>query len=235
MQTSLFGHCPPRVDARFAGLRRLDLGEGAWVEHFPEWLAGHQALYDRLLHEVAFQGYRRRMYDRVVDVPRLLGHPPASGPAGELLRTTAALLSARYGLPLTSVTLAHYRDGRDSVAMHGDKMGSLSGDTIVATLSLGHPRRFLLKPLRGGRSRAFTLGFGDLFVMGGTCQQTHLHGVPKVARAEGRICIMFRPEVPERDAASEARAREALLRAGAARARQVRSTSRGALPLHFGL
>jgi alkylated DNA repair dioxygenase AlkB len=223
MQTSLFGHCSPRVDVRFAGVRRLELGRGAWVEHAPEWLAGHQALYDRLLHEVAFQGHRRRMYDRVVDVPRLLGHPPASGRAGELLRTIATVLSARYGLALTSVTLAHYRDGRDSVAMHGDKMGSLSGDTVVATLSLGHPRRFLMKPLGGGRSRAFTLGFGDLFVMGGTCQQTHLHGVPKVAHAEGRICVMFRPEVPERDAGSEVRARKALLRAEASRGRQAHS------------
>jgi alkylated DNA repair dioxygenase AlkB len=219
MQTSLFGHCTPRVDVRFSGVRRLELGHGAWVEHAPEWLAGHQALYERLVREAGFQHHRRRMYDRVVDVPRLLGHPPASGAACELLRATAALLSARYGLDLTSVTLAHYRDGRDSVAMHGDKMGSLSGDTIVATLSLGHPRRFLLKPVHGGRSRAFTLGFGDLFVMGGSCQQTHLHGVPKVARAGGRICVMFRPEVPESDAAAEVMARRALLRAAAAEAR----------------
>jgi hypothetical protein len=114
-------------------------------------------------------------------------------------------------MELPSITLAHYRDGRDSVAMHGDKMGSLVGDTIVATVSLGHPRRFSFRPVRGGPSRVFSLGWGDLFVMGGSFQRTYLHGVPKSAEAGGRICIMFRPRVPERDPASEARARKALL------------------------
>jgi alkylated DNA repair dioxygenase AlkB len=211
VQASLFGHHPPRVDARFSAVRRLELGEGAWIEHAREWLVGHQSMYEQLLREARFEGYRRLMYDRVVDVPRLLARAPRSGEAAALLRATATLLEARYGVPLPSVTLAYYRDGRDSVAMHGDKMGSLTGDTIVATLSLGHPRRFLLKPVRGGPSRAFTLGWGDLFVMGGSCQRTHLHGVPKAARAEGRICVMFRPEVPETDSVAEAAARKALL------------------------
>jgi hypothetical protein len=91
--------------------------------------------------------------------------------------------------------------------MHGDKMGSLIDDTIVATVSLGYPRRFLMKPTSGGASRSFSLGWGDLFVMGGTCQRTYLHGVPKTAHADGRISIMFRPRIPEADASSEVAAR----------------------------
>lgn len=89
------------------------------------------------------------------------------------------------------------RDGRDSVAMHGDKMGPLVDDTIVATVSVGSPRRFLMRSVSGGYRQAFSLGWGDLLVMGGTCQRTWQHGVPKLAHADPRISIMFRPRVPD--------------------------------------
>ena len=64
--------------------------------------------------------------------------------------------------------------------MHGDRIGRRIADTIVAILSLGAPRRFLLKPAAGGRSHRFDLGGGDLLVMGGACQRTWRHGIPKV-------------------------------------------------------
>lgn len=210
VQLRLFDRDPLGVsDPRFASARRLELGEGSWIDHAPEWLAGHRVLYEMLLAEARFSAHRRTMYYRVVDVPRLLANAPRAGAAASVLRRVRACLEARYGLALPSVTLAFYRDGRDSVAMHGDKMGSLTGDTVVAVLSLGHPRRFSIKPLRGGPSRQFSLGLGDLLVMGGACQRTHLHGVPKAASAEGRISVMFRPEVPETDPRAEARARRA--------------------------
>jgi alkylated DNA repair dioxygenase AlkB len=214
MQLSLFGHDPPRVGATFGRVRRHDLEEGAWVDHGGEWLGGHQALFEQLRREASFERHRRVMYDRVVDIPRLLGRPPEHGSAARVLTSAAARLSERYGVTLESITLAYYRTGRDSVAMHGDKMGSLVDDTIVAIVSLGAPRRFLLKPVRGGRSLAFNLGWGDLLVMGGTCQRTYQHGVPKAVHAEERMSVMFRPRIPEEDAASEAAARKALVRAG---------------------
>ena len=104
-------------------------------------------------------------------------------------------LSRRYGLTLARISLAYYRDGRDSVAWHGDRLGRLIDDTVVAILSLGEPRRFLLRPAAGGASRAFELGWGDLLVMGGSCQRTWQHAVPKAAVAGPRISVQFRPEV----------------------------------------
>jgi alkylated DNA repair dioxygenase AlkB len=140
------------------------------------------------------------MYDRDVDVPRLLARAPAEGPSAALLRQLASTLSRRYDRALPSITLAHYRDGNDSVALHGDKVGVLKDDCIVATVSVGAPRRLLLKPNpehnAAGPTLTFELGWGDLFVMGGTCQRTWLHGIPKRAHADPRISIMFRPEVP---------------------------------------
>ena len=75
-----------------------------------------------------------------------------------------------------------YRDGRDSVAWHGDRVGPRGHETVVAILSLGSPRRFLLRPRGGGPSLRLTPAAGDLLVLGGTCQRTWQHCVPKVPR-----------------------------------------------------
>ena len=117
------------------------------------------------------------------------GHP--------VLEQAAAALSRRYGLALARISLAFYRDGRDSVAWHGDRLGHLADDTVVAIVSLGEPRRFLLRPVTGGASRAFDLGWGDLLVMGGSCQRTWQHAVPKMAQAGPRMSVQFRPVVDE--------------------------------------
>jgi alkylated DNA repair dioxygenase AlkB len=132
------------------------------------------------------------MYERVVDVPRLMAFVPEEGPGHPILPDMAEALSARYRRPLRSISLAAYRDGRDSVAFHGDRLGVRRADAIVAIVSLGFPRRFLLRRAGGGASRAFTLGGGDLLVMGGTCQMTWEHAVPKVAHAGLRISVQFR-------------------------------------------
>src|SRR5262249_40235264 len=99
----------------------------------------------------------------------------------------------RYGTAFERVSLGLYRDGQDSVAWHGDYVARRISEAIVATVSVGAPRRFLLRPHGGGRSGAVSLGWGDLIVMGGSCQRTYQHSVPKVANAEPRIAIMFRP------------------------------------------
>jgi alkylated DNA repair dioxygenase AlkB len=196
MQCSLFGSEPPQFDAASSQVRRLTLPHGAWVEHHPGWLSGHARVFETLLRETPWQQHRRSMYEREVDVPRLVARAPAEGEMAELLRRLSASLSLRYGRALPSISLAYYRNGADSVAFHGDKVGSLKGDCIVATVSVGAPRRFLLKP-NGGASLGFDLGWGDLFVMGGSCQRTCQHAVPKRAHADPRISIMFRPLIPE--------------------------------------
>jgi alkylated DNA repair dioxygenase AlkB len=196
MQGSLFGAGSPRFDPALPQIRRIELASGAWLEHHPDWLQGHTRVFEALAGQVPWQSHRRQMYDREVDVPRLVARAPEQGPVSELLRGLSQTLSARYQWALESITLAHYRTGRDSVAFHGDKLGRFVDDSVVATVSVGAPRRFLIRPAAGGPSLAFDLGWGDLFVMGGTCQRTWHHAIPKRAHADPRISIMFRPIVP---------------------------------------
>ena len=184
-------------DPSLCRLVRTDLGKGAWIDHLPRWLRGHEAVLDVLWTTTRWEAHRRQMYDRVVDVPRLVASLPEDGPGHPLVPELAAVLSAHYRRPLEQISLAAYRTGRDSVAFHGDRLGRGRNDAIVAIVALGARRRFLLRPAGGGRSRAFDFGGGDLLVMGGTCQRTWEHGVPKVAYAELRISVQFRSSPPE--------------------------------------
>ena len=205
-QTSLFGSESPVIDDNFSGIERHTLNHGAWVDYCPGWLHGHQTLLEWLAESSDWQRQRRRMYDSLVDVPRLVAKAPSDGPCGRIIREASRKLSVRYQLPLTSVALAWYRDGADSVAMHGDKMGYGSTNTIIATVSTGEPRRFLMRTNDGTQSGAFQLGWGDLLVMGGTAQATWQHGVPKVAKSGPRISIIFRAHTaasPQGEAATK--------------------------------
>ena len=197
VQASLFGSGDPDLDPDLPGLRRLILGAGAWVDHHPGWLHGHDTVFEMLRLTTRWEHHRRRMYERVVDVPRLVAELPEDGPGHPVLEQAAEVLSRRYGLALSRISLAYYRDGQDSVAWHGDRLGPLIDDTVVAILSLGEPRRFLMRPAAGGVSRAFELGWGDLLVMGGSCQKTWQHAVPKAAQAGPRISVQFRPVVED--------------------------------------
>ena len=193
-QLDLFAAPSIRFDASFRELRRTELGLGAWVDYQPGWVTGHDALFDRLERELAWQTETRRMYDRVVQTPRLLAIPPRTG----LVEEMRLALSARYRQELVHVTAALYRDGRDSVAWHGDTTARDLLEALVVTVSLGEPRRFLLRPAEQAGAaprvaRAWSLGRGDLIAMGGTCQRTWRHAVPKVAHAGPRIALMFRP------------------------------------------
>lgn len=180
-------------------LERVDLGAGAWLDVGRNWVAGSEAIFERLLETVPWQSERRHMYDRIVDVPRLLRFYESEEPLPDpLLDRCREDLNEWYGVeaggPFVTLGMARYRDGRDSVAWHGDTIGRASSeDTLVAVLSLGAPRRFLLRPRTGGASIRYELGGGDLLVMGGSCQRTWEHSIPKTARAVGeRISVQFR-------------------------------------------
>jgi alkylated DNA repair dioxygenase AlkB len=192
MQGWLLGHEPPRCDDSFGALERTWLDEGAWIDLARGWLAGHAALFDELERAAAWREESRRMYDRVVEVPRLIAvvTPGERPPVVDAMRVA---LERRYATEFPRVSLALYRNGADSVAWHGDYVARTLPEALVATVSLGAPRKLLVRPTGGGPSRALSIGCGDLVVMGGTCQRTHQHAVPKVARAEPRIAIMFRP------------------------------------------
>jgi alkylated DNA repair dioxygenase AlkB len=192
-QLDLFSTGAPAFDAELRSLTRMTLAQGAWVDHAPGWVRGHDALFDTLERGLAWRRETMEMYDRTVDVPRLLAHVPAEGPGQPLIEDMRRTLSAHYGEEFVFTTAALYRDGKDSVAFHGDTTARTMVEALVATVSLGAPRRFLLRPADGGPSISLPLGRGDLVVMGGTCQRTWRHGIPKVAHAGPRIALMFRP------------------------------------------
>ena len=190
----------PALGALAGAVRRVPLARGAWVDLRPGWLEGSAAVFAALAETVPWRAERRHMYDRVVDVPRLLCFYGEGEPLPDPFLTAALdALNAHYvaelGEPFRTAGLCLYRDGRDSVAWHGDTIGrGAREDTMVAILSLGAPRALALRPRGGGRSLRFEIGHGDLLVMGGSCQRTWEHAVPKTAHAAGpRISVQFRP------------------------------------------
>jgi alkylated DNA repair dioxygenase AlkB len=197
-QTMLFeatAEAGPECD----GISRTVLARGAWVDVRRAWLPAADDVFATLLHAVPWRAERRQMYDRMVDVPRLVHTYLVDDPLPHPVLTRAReALSAHYlpelGEPFRTAGCCYYRDGHDSVAWHGDRIGrGRSQDTMVAIVSLGDPRRLALRPRGGGESLSFELGHGDLLVMGGSCQRTWEHAVPKVAGAGPRISVQFRP------------------------------------------
>ena len=191
----------PEIGVRpWETIERIELSGGAWVDVQRNWVVGADVLFERLVEGVAWRAERRAMYDRQVDVPRLLASYDAADPLPDpaLLEVRRAL-NGRYGPsvggPVARVGLCLYRDGRDSVAWHGDTIGrGGTEDVVVAIVSLGWPRRLHLRPRAGGPGLRFEVGGGDLLVMGGSCQRTWEHAVPKSARPVGpRISVQFRP------------------------------------------
>ena len=207
-QSTLFAPTPTDDRSRaidFAEVERSELNRGAWVDIARGWLPGADDVFETLVREVPWRAERRQMYDRIVDVPRLVH----TYMIGEEL-PHAGLTDAREGLsghyadelgePFRTAGCCYYRDGRDSVAWHGDTIGrGKTTDTMVAIVSLGDPRKLHLRPRLGGRPEhgarpvVIEMGHGDLVVMGGSCQRTWEHAVPKVAHAGPRISVQFRP------------------------------------------
>jgi alkylated DNA repair dioxygenase AlkB len=191
-QLPLLGRGEARFDPQMNGLQRTDLDDRSWVDQLSGWVQGSERLLAELRATMAWRQDRRLMYDREVDVPRWTASLPRDGPPHTLIQRMATALGHRYQEPMDRVHLALYRDGRDSVAMHQDKVIQDWPESLVAIVSLGGPRRFVMRPLSGGPTRSFSLGWGDLLVMGGACQRRWEHGVPKMAYAQPRISILFR-------------------------------------------
>ena len=197
----------PALGPLGGSVRRTTLARGAWVDLRRGWLAGSGAVFERLVQMVPWRAEKRHMYDKVVAVPRLLCFYGEDAPLPDPVLTAArAALNAHYGPelgePFRTAGLCLYRDGRDSVAWHGDTIGrGRTEDTMVAIVSLGTPRPLLLRPrvkgageVGGSRPLRFEVGHGDLLVMGGSCQRTWEHAVPKTSRPVGpRISVQFRP------------------------------------------
>ncbi|MDQ3953158.1 MAG: alpha-ketoglutarate-dependent dioxygenase AlkB [Actinomycetota bacterium] len=194
-QPTLFDADAPAFDASFSRVERIYLDPAAWVDYAPEWVSGSDELFAQVLEDRDWGQRSRRMYDDRVVEPRLTA--PWNARSGEelkppILEDVRVALSEHYGIEFDSVGFNLYRDGRDSVAWHGDRIKKEIEEPLVALVSLGEPRRFLLRPKGGGKSRAFMLGRGDLLVTGGKTQRTWEHSVPKVAQAGPRISLAYR-------------------------------------------
>lgn len=190
-QGSLFGGSDVTFDVDFGTLRRIELGEGAWLDYAPMWLSGDEALFATLTSTADWSQPVVKMYDREVLTPRLTARidPDSHRSIPQMI----AVLSDRYDIPLDQVSAGCYRDGRDSVAPHGDRIARDLPYSTVATVSLGGSRRFTIRSKSGGGGRSFSLGHGDLVVMGGSAQRTHEHGIPKTTGpVDPRIALMFR-------------------------------------------
>jgi alkylated DNA repair dioxygenase AlkB len=189
-----------RLGELTGAVRRTPLTRGAWIDVLPSWVTGSDAVFERLVETVPWQAERRQMYERIVDVPRLLSwYGEGAALPHPILDSAKVALNGFYrdelGEAFVTAGLCYYRDGNDSVAWHGDTIGrSKTQDTMVAIVSLGTPRKLVLRPRGGGESIGFALGHGDLIVMGGSCQRTWEHAIPKTARPVGpRISVQFRP------------------------------------------
>lgn len=187
--------------ALFEHNERRQLGDGAFIDIRSGWLTGGEELLDALLSTVPWRAERRQMYDRVVDVPRLVSfhdltiEDPPHPQLARMRRRLNDIYGGELGEPFTTAGLCYYRDGSDSVAWHGDTIGRGSTeDTMVAIVSLGATRVFALRPRGRGPSLRLPLAHGDLLVMGGSCQRTFEHAVPKTSAPTGpRVSIQFRP------------------------------------------
>lgn len=184
------------IDETFAGAVRIALDARSWIERVPGWVSGSDALFDLLVRTAAWGQRTRKMWDHEVLEPRLTAWwgassgDPLEPPVLELMRRA---LSDRYGEEFDSVGLNLYRDGRDSVAWHGDRIAREVAEPVVAIVSIGEPRRFLLRPkAKGGDVRRLLLGRGELLVTGGATQRAWEHSVPKVAAAGPRMSLTFR-------------------------------------------
>jgi len=202
------------IDETFAGAVRisLDPGDGgcppdkggvsrqgtSWIERVPGWVSDSDALFAHLLDSADWGQRTRKMWDNEVLEPRLTswwgaGTGKPLEPA--VLERMRRALSARYGVEFDSMGLNLYRDGRDSVAWHGDRIAREIAEPLVAIVSVGEPRRFLLRPKTRGTALApqrLLLGRGELLVTGGATQRAWEHSVPKVASAGPRMSLTFR-------------------------------------------
>jgi len=196
LQGTLLGAAPPAL-ADAVTFERVHLDRHSWVDVARGWLLGAETCFDHLVATVPWRQHRRRLFGEVVTEPRLsrwyrrddpFPHP-VFGPA-------RAALTSRYGVRFGGFGLNYYRTGRDSVAWHRDTELRNLHRTLVAVITLGATRPFLVRPYRGGSSVDLRPGSGDLLVMGGRAQADWEHCVPKVAAAGPRISATMRWAAP---------------------------------------
>ena len=168
------------------------LDEHSWITHVPGLLTGHLQLVDQLATLDVWEQRQRWMFDRRVEEPRLTGEYVDLGQAPALLAELAGMLGERLRVPYDRIWMNWYRDNHDGTGWHADRPSNKAATAVVPVLSLGAPRRFLVRPFGGGPSTVFTPAGGDLIIMQGRCQRDWQHCVPKQkAPAGARMSLNF--------------------------------------------
>jgi alkylated DNA repair dioxygenase AlkB len=181
-----------------AEFERVDLDQGSWVDLARGWVCGADALAQELIDGVAWRSSQLFRYDHVVEERRLgsfwrPGRPLPHPAIAEIHRA----LQRRYKVRFEGFGLIQYRNGRDGQAFHRDTDMRYLDDTIIAILTLGTRRPWLLRPhaskyeLGDGRGATHDLspGSGDLLVMGGRSQADWQHSVPYLMRDQVGIRV----------------------------------------------
>jgi alkylated DNA repair dioxygenase AlkB len=173
------------------------------IAYTPHWVDAPtaRAWFAELRQTVPWRSERRMMYDREVDVPRLMGHyrldPPPEGTPAAIVQAAARIIETT-GVPFTAVGLNFYRDGRDSVAPHNDHLNEIHEGFPIGLVSLGSIRRMTIRAkLPPRRVMHLDLAPGSLLMMSYETQLHYTHGVPKTAEPVGeRISLAFRVKPP---------------------------------------
>jgi alkylated DNA repair dioxygenase AlkB len=182
---------------------------GAEVHLEPAWLEPGEAgaLFEALRAAIPWETYRIRLFSRDVDSPRLscwIGDPDATytysgtrfrpNPWPVVLEPVCERLARECGINFNSVLANLYRDGRDSMGWHSDDERELGAQPVIASLSLGATRRFVLKHRNDpSRKLALDLPHGSLLRMRGATQANYRHALPRTAKPiEARINLTFR-------------------------------------------
>jgi alkylated DNA repair dioxygenase AlkB len=185
----------PTVDAE-PTFERVQLDDTSWVDIARGWLHGADEVYAHLVETVAWRQGRVWRYERWIDEPRMGAGGSLARPGHPVMADAQKAITAKYKTPFDGWGFAYYRNSRDSVAMHRDREMRWLDDTVVAILTLGAQRPFLVQR-RASRdpsaARDLSPAGGDLMVFGGRFQADWLHGVPKTRHAvRGRISAQWR-------------------------------------------
>jgi alkylated DNA repair dioxygenase AlkB len=182
----------------------LDLLDGGKLAYDEAFYARDRA--DGLFAELKIQTPWRQEQSRLGFFPRLTAWYADSGltysysgvthhglPWTPTLTAIRRAVEAAAGAPFNSLLLNRYRDGNDSIGYHADDEPELGVNPVIASLSLGAVRRFVLKHGKSGEKLAFELAHGSLLIMAGACQHHWRHAVPKTKTVVGeRINLTFR-------------------------------------------
>src|SRR5438094_5984938 len=167
-----------------------------------------EAWFAELRNAVSWRSERRMMYDREVDVPRLMAHfrlDPAPNVTPRSILDAVARVVASTGVPFNSAGLNLYRDGRDSVAPHHDHLNEIRKGFPIALLSLGATRRMTIRAVQLRNVIQIDLEAGSLLVMDYATQLHYTHGVPKTTEpVRARISLAFRVKPPRKLPADDA-------------------------------